>query len=88
MAKVTRLRGTTAAGLSTAACICGKSPTRRMRRSNHGQDLRKARQRRGGLVRISAILKIRKDHLEALEESNFENSPGALQLGFVRTYAE
>ena len=55
-----------------------------------GQDLRKARQRKGeDLAHISAILKIRKDHLDALEESNFGALPGrAYMIGFVRTYAE
>jgi cytoskeleton protein RodZ len=55
-----------------------------------GQDLRAARQRKGeDLATVSKALKIRKDHLEALEESNFEKLPGrAYALGFVRTYAE
>jgi len=54
-----------------------------------GQDLRKARQRKGDdLGKISRILKIRKDYLEALEESNFDSIPGrAYTIGFVRTYA-
>jgi cytoskeleton protein RodZ len=42
-----------------------------------GQDLRAARQRKGeDLARISQVLKIRKDHLQALEESNFDALPG------------
>jgi len=55
-----------------------------------GQDLRTARQRKGeDLARISQVLKIRKDHLEALEESNFDALPGrAYTIGFVRAYAE
>jgi cytoskeleton protein RodZ len=54
-----------------------------------GQDLRKARQRKGeDLALISAILKIRKDHLEALEESDFDALPGrTYTIGFVRSYA-
>src|SRR3954467_15915912 len=55
-----------------------------------GQDLRKARQLKGEeLAQISRVLKIRKDHLEALEESNFDAIPGrAYTIGFVRSYAE
>lgn len=54
-----------------------------------GQDLRKARQRKGeDLARISSVLKIRKDYLDCLEESNFDGLPGrAYTIGFVRTYA-
>jgi len=54
-----------------------------------GQDLRKARQRKGeDLAQISRVLKIRKDHLDALEESNFDALPGrAYTIGFVRSYA-
>jgi cytoskeleton protein RodZ len=54
-----------------------------------GQDLRKARQLKGeDLAQISRVLKIRKDHLEALEESNFDAMPGrAYTIGFVRAYA-
>ena len=55
-----------------------------------GQDLRKARQRKGeDLAQISAVLKIRKDYLDALEESKFEAIPGrAYIIGFVRAYAQ
>jgi cytoskeleton protein RodZ len=55
-----------------------------------GQDLRAARQRRGDdLATVSKALKIRKDHLEALEEDRIENLPGrAYAVGFVRTYAD
>src|ERR1700704_1057437 len=55
-----------------------------------GQDLRKARQRKGeDLAQISAVLKIRKDYLDALEESKFETIPGrAYVIGFIRTYAQ
>ena len=55
-----------------------------------GQDLRKARQRKGeDLAQISAVLKIRKDYLDALEESRFEAIPGrAYIIGFIRGYAQ
>jgi cytoskeleton protein RodZ len=55
-----------------------------------GQDLRKARQRKGeDLAQISSVLKIRKDYLDALEESKFEAIPGrAYIIGFIRTYAQ
>src|ERR1700748_2011949 len=55
-----------------------------------GQDLRAARQRRGDdLASVSRALKIRKDHLEALEEDRFEQLPGrAYAIGFVRSYAD
>lgn len=55
-----------------------------------GQDLRKARQRKGeDLAQIARILKIRKDYLDALEESHFDAIPGrAYTIGFVRTYAQ
>ena len=55
-----------------------------------GQDLRKARQRKGeDLAQISGVLKIRKDHLDALEESHFDALPGrAYAIGFVRSYAD
>lgn len=55
-----------------------------------GQDLRAARLRRGDdLATVSRSLKIRKDHLEALEEDRFEILPGrAYAIGFVRSYAD
>src|SRR5215813_1545718 len=55
-----------------------------------GQDLRAARLRRGDdLSTVSRALKIRKDHLEALEEDRIEALPGrTYAVGFVRTYAE
>lgn len=57
---------------------------------NVGQDLRAARQRKGeDLASVSRTLKIRKDHLEALEESEFDALPGrTYAVGFVRSYAE
>jgi cytoskeleton protein RodZ len=55
-----------------------------------GQDLRAARLRRGDdLATVSRALKIRKDHLEALEEDRLEALPGrTYAVGFVRTYAD
>ena len=55
-----------------------------------GQDLRAARLRRGDdLATVSRALKIRRDHLEALEEDRFEALPGrAYAVGFVRSYAD
>ncbi len=55
-----------------------------------GQDLREARLRRGDdLATVSRVLKIRKDHLEALEEDRFEALPGrTYAVGFVRSYAD
>src|ERR1700677_4429611 len=54
-----------------------------------GQDLRAARLRRGDdLAAVSRALKIRKDHLEAVEEGNFAGLPGrTYAIGFVRTYS-
>ncbi len=54
-----------------------------------GQDLRAARLRLGDdLATVSASLKIRKDHLEALEEDRLEALPGrTYAVGFVRSYA-
>jgi cytoskeleton protein RodZ len=55
-----------------------------------GQDLRTARLRRGDdLASVSRVLKIRRDHLEALEEDRLEALPGrTYAVGFVRSYAE
>jgi cytoskeleton protein RodZ len=55
-----------------------------------GQDLRAARLRRGDdLATVSRTLKIRKDHLEALEEDRLEALPGrTYAVGFVRSYAD
>lgn len=55
-----------------------------------GQDLRAARLRRGDdLATASKALKIRKDHLEALEEDRFDALPGrTYAIGFVRSYAD
>jgi cytoskeleton protein RodZ len=55
-----------------------------------GQDLRAARLRRGDdLATASKVLKIRKDHLEALEEDRLEALPGrTYAVGFVRSYAD
>jgi cytoskeleton protein RodZ len=55
-----------------------------------GQDIRAARQRKGeDLASVSRALKIRKDHLEALEEGNIQALPGRpYAIGFLRSYAE
>jgi cytoskeleton protein RodZ len=54
-----------------------------------GQDLRKAREKRGEeLDHISRLLKIRKDYLALLEEGAADSLPGrAYAIGFVRSYA-
>ena len=54
-----------------------------------GQELRAARLRRGDdLATVSRALKIRKDHLEAVEEDKLEHLPGkTYAIGFVRSYA-
>lgn len=54
-----------------------------------GQDLRAARLRLGDdLATVSSTLKIRKEHLEALEEDRLEALPGrTYAIGFVRSYA-
>lgn len=54
-----------------------------------GQDLRAARLRRGDdLATVSRALKIRKDHLEAVEEDQFDDLPGkTYAIGFVRSYS-
>ncbi|MGX1198615.1 cytoskeleton protein RodZ [Parvibaculum sp. MBR-TMA-1.3b-4.2] len=55
-----------------------------------GAELRAVRLRRSEEIRsIAHILHIRRDYLEALEESRYEGLPGrAYALGFVRSYAE
>src|ERR1700760_2116358 len=55
-----------------------------------GQDLRSARLRRGDdLATVSKALKIRKDHLESIEEDRIEALPGrTYAVGFVRSYAD
>jgi len=55
-----------------------------------GQDLHAARLRRGDdLATVSRVLKIRKEHLEALEEDRVEALPGrTYAVGFVRSYAD
>jgi cytoskeleton protein RodZ len=54
-----------------------------------GQDLRAARLRMGQeIATVSRALKIRKDHLEALEQDRLEDLPGkTYAIGFVRSYA-
>jgi cytoskeleton protein RodZ len=55
-----------------------------------GQDLRAARLRRGDdLATVSKALKIRKDHLEAIEEDRLDALPGrTYAVGFVRSYSD
>jgi cytoskeleton protein RodZ len=55
-----------------------------------GQELRGARISRGeDLASVSRVLKIRKDHLDALEHDNIGALPGrTYAVGFVRAYAE
>lgn len=55
-----------------------------------GSALRLARERRGEDLRAIALsLRIRREQLEALEESRYDDLPGrAYAIGFVRSYAE
>ncbi len=76
---------------SEDASTCAKFPATSMRHSTlSGQDLRTARLRRGDdLATVSRYLKIRKDHLEALEEDRIEALPGrTYAVGFIRSYAD
>lgn len=54
-----------------------------------GQLLRAARETSGASIDdVAAILRIRSDHLQALEEDDFERLPGSVYaIGFIRTYA-
>ena len=54
-----------------------------------GFDLRAARLRRGDeIAQVSRALKIRKDHLDALENDRMEDLPGkTYAIGFIRSYA-
>jgi cytoskeleton protein RodZ len=54
-----------------------------------GHDLRAARLRRGDeIASVSRALKIRKDHLDALENDRMEDLPGkTYAIGFIRSYA-
>ncbi len=54
-----------------------------------GQDLRAARIRRGDdLAAVSRALKIRKDHLDAVEGDRLDDLPGkTYAIGFIRSYA-
>jgi cytoskeleton protein RodZ len=55
-----------------------------------GQELRGARMSRGeDLASVSRVLKIRKEHLEALEDDRLNALPGrTYAVGFVRAYAD
>ena len=54
-----------------------------------GSVLRQARDAQGAsLEDVSALLKIREDHLQALENNDFDRLPGHVYaIGFIRTYA-
>ena len=91
MAKVTRITLDTSGGLDRRRLHLrevssdGDSPL-----ENIGRDLYQARQKKGeDLAHISRILKISKNYLEAIEESNIEALPGRTYvIGFVRSYAD
>src|SRR4051812_47132532 len=55
-----------------------------------GQELRNARLARGeDLGSVSYALKIRREHLEAIEDDRFDALPGrTYAVGFIRAYAE
>lgn len=90
MAKVTRLTLDSSGGLERRRLHLHEIAEADAPLETVGQDLRKARQRKGeDLAQVSAALKIRKDHLDAIEESEIGLLPGrAYAIGFVRTYAE
>ena len=54
-----------------------------------GQALRAAREAAGADIdEVAAILRIRSDHLQALEDDDFDRLPGSVYaIGFIRTYA-
>jgi cytoskeleton protein RodZ len=91
MAKVTRITLDNSGGLDRRRLHLreissdGDAPL-----ENIGRDLRQARQKKGeDLAHISRIIKIGKNYLEAIEESNIEALPGRTYvIGFVRTYAD
>lgn len=58
--------------------------------SSVGQELRAARQRLGEDIRsVAAALRIRREHLEALEQGELDRLPGrTYAIGFVRSYAD
>jgi cytoskeleton protein RodZ len=89
MAKVTRLTLDSSGGLERRRLHLHEIAETDAPLDTVGQDLRNARQRKGeDLAQVSAALKIRKEHLDALEESEMELLPGrAYAIGFVRTYA-
>lgn len=55
-----------------------------------GSDLRAARERRGEDLRaVAQSLRIRREQIEAIEESRYDDLPGrAYAIGFIRSYAE
>jgi cytoskeleton protein RodZ len=89
MTKVTRLTLDSSGGLERRRLHLREIAEADTPLETVGQDLRKARQCKGeDLAQIAAILKIRKGHLEALEESEFDALPGkTYTVGFVRAYA-
>jgi cytoskeleton protein RodZ len=88
MAKVTRLTLDNSGELDRRRLnfreISGDAPLESV-----GQDLRKARERKGEeLDHIARVLKVRRDYLLAIEEGAMEALPGrAYAIGFVRSYA-
>ena len=56
---------------------------------NIGVNLRQAREARGlSIEDVSSVLKIRGDHLKALENDDFDELPASVYaIGFIRTYA-
>lgn len=72
--------------MSTAGPVTPHQPVA----ARAGADLRAARERLGwSVTAISAELRIRQSHLEALEEGRLSTLPGsAYALAFVRTYAK
>jgi cytoskeleton protein RodZ len=89
MTKVTRLTLDTSGGLERRRLHLRDIAETDTPLDTVGQDLRNARLRKGeDLAQIAAVLKIRKVHLEAIEESEFDALPGkTYSIGFVRAYA-
>ena len=77
MAKVTRLTLDSSGGLERHRLQLHEIGETDAPLDTVGQDLRKARQRKSeDLAQVSAALKIRKEHLQALEESETDLLPG------------
>jgi cytoskeleton protein RodZ len=91
MTKVTRLTvddGTANRARRTTVQELGAPPLTSL--ETVGQELRAARLQRGeDLAAVSRALKIRKDHLDAIEEDRLDALPGrTYAIGFVRAYAQ